>query len=132
MYDDEFDSDWEALSIDEASRRAYALGVSESIGEPKPREYRRVKHGIERAYEKSIVELAYEEGRTRALKLRKQAEDKNPEDIWSALVEAEPITAGFGDLRQSGVPDAVTKGSLLDPPERRIKQIELPDFLTRR
>jgi len=132
MYTDKFDTDWESLTVDEASRRAYALGVSDSLGEPMPEEFDRIKDEIGKAYDRSLVELAYEEGRTRARELSRDAETDSEDNVWNALVEAEPITTGFGDPDETGIPKAVTLGDFLDPPGDGLDKVKLPEFLTRR
>lgn len=129
MYTDKFDTDWESLTVEEASRRAYALGVSDSLGEPMPAEYDRIKEEFAGAYDRSVVELAYEEGRTRARELSYEADAE--ENIWNALVEAEPITTGFGDPSESGLPKAMALGDFLDPPGDDLDRVRLPKFLRR-
>lgn len=130
MYEDDFGTEWDSLSIDEASRRAYALGVSESLGEPHPVELDRIKREIPRSYERSIVELAYDEGRNRARHLKRDTEDD--EAVWTALVEAEPITTGFGDPRETGVPNAITRAEFLDNSRDDLERLKFPQILRER
>lgn len=130
MYEEYFGTEWESLSVDEASRRAYALGVCESLGEPHPQELDRIKREISRSYERSIVELAYDEGRNRARQLKRDTEDA--ESVWTALVEAEPITTGFGDPRDSGVPEAITRAKFLSRTRDDLERVKFPKVLRER
>jgi len=129
MYTDKFDTGWESLNLEEAYQRGYALGVNDSLGTPMPDEFDRILDQFDKGYDRRLIELAYDEGRTQGLSLQKDAEDRDT--VWTALVEADPIT-GFEDPRDTEIPDAVTKAKLLDPPENDLDRVKLPRFLTRR
>jgi len=69
MYDSYFDKKGEYASR-EVLDRAYALGVASVCGDPDRTAYDDLKRNSPDAYDESIVELAYEEGRASALDIR--------------------------------------------------------------
>ncbi len=91
MYEHTYDTDWRELSRREAIDRAFALGVAAGCGSPRPAELDRILEEIRGAYDRSFVELAYDEGRTKAL----EAPESAAEDVWNRLVD------------ESGAPRAV-------------------------
>ncbi len=129
MYDRYFDERSE-YTTDEVLERAYALGVASVCGTPDEGAYDRLKNRSPDAYDESIVELAYDEGRAKALEL--ETADEDNETIWNRLVEetlAEPGTADRPDRPESlpeflSVPKGTTKGGLPD-------SLDLPSFLRR-
>ena len=65
-YDSEFDTEWDSLDKDEATTRAYAIGVAERLGEFNRETLEAIYAEMDSAYHRSMVELAYEEGRNEA------------------------------------------------------------------
>ena len=125
------------LDREAAIKRAYALGVAAALGDPPPEELAALTEAVGSAYDRNVVELAYEEGRTEAL----AAADGETDDgrVWADLVGDDP-EAPPGETsemsEQSGTPDALDRPTALD----RIKALdridldsteatELPEFL---
>ena len=131
MYDQYFDQR-ETYTTTEVLRRAYALGVASVCGDPDDETYDRLKERSPDTYDRSIVELAYEEGRAEALEL--EATVGTREEIWDRLVETtlDPETTDGTDLPE-GLPDLLSRGNREEagpaagPPER----LDLPSFLRR-
>ncbi len=126
MYDRTFGTDWtaDALTREEAIERAFALGVAAGCGSARPSELDRVLEAFPSAYDRSIVELAYDEGRTKAL----GAPAEDPEVIWNRLVGT------AGTPRQpplpAALPGAITELTLLNRPRTGApSSLELPTFL---
>ncbi|GAB6879662.1 hypothetical protein JCM17823_19360 [Halorubrum gandharaense] len=124
MYHRIFDDDWETLTRREAIDRAFALGVAAAIDDPQPEELERVVEGLPSGYDRSLVELAYDEGRTKALASTRENDDA----IWRELVDdvgapqAPPIPAAMpGALRELTLVSKSDEG----PPSA----LELPPFL---
>lgn len=112
MYDRTFGTDWDDLDREEAVRRAFALGVAAGVGNRRPAELDRVMEAFPSAYDRSLVELAYDEGRTKALVAADDADD--PREVWDALVD------GAGTPREppvrAALPGAITDLTLTEPP----------------
>lgn len=85
MYDRRYGTAWTTLSRDEAIERAFALGVDAHFGVTHPEEYERIVDSMQGAYARSIVELAYKEGKEKANQAE-QALDGH-QNIWDALVD---------------------------------------------
>ncbi|MDZ5812693.1 hypothetical protein U4E84_15210 [Halorubrum sp. AD140] len=112
MYDRTFGTGWDDLDREEAVRRAFALGVAEGVGNRRPEELDRVLEAFPGAYDRSLVELAYDEGRTKALEVVEGADD--PEEVWNDLVD------GAGVPREppirAALPGAITELTLTRGP----------------
>ena len=126
MYDQTFGTDWtdDTLDREEAIDRAFALGVAAGCGSKRPAELDRVLEAFPSAYDQSIVELAYDEGRTKAL----EAPAEDPERVWKRLVD------DTGTPRQAPVPaalpGAINELTLMDRPRTGApSSLELPSFL---
>ena len=126
MYDRTFGTDWtdDTLNREEAIDRAFALGVAAGCGSERPAELDRVLEAFPSTYDQSIVELAYDEGRTKAL----EAPAEDPERVWKRLVD------DTGTPRQAPVPaalpGAINELTLLDRPRTGApSSLELPSFL---
>lgn len=126
MYDRTFGTDWaEAdLSREEALDRAFALGVAAGCGRERPEELDRILEAFPGAYERSMIELAFDEGRTKALEV--PAEE--PDAVWTELVD------GVGTPRTHPLPSALpgalselmlTRSPRTGPPS----SLDLPEFL---
>ncbi|MWV63633.1 hypothetical protein GRS48_02165 [Halorubrum sp. JWXQ-INN 858] len=83
MYERTFGTDWETLSRAEAIDRAFALGVAAACDRGDAAELERLTTTADGAYGRSLVRLAYDEGRTRAL----EASAEGPAAVWRALVD---------------------------------------------
>jgi hypothetical protein len=135
MYEETYDTDWDTLDRDEAMGRAFALGVAASLGYNYPDEYDDIVAEMDTAYNRSIVELAYEEGKNKAKKQSHSGSDDD-EDVWSDLVEGETVTVDEDDVPtgdgRNSLPSALDKSSLLDRPmQNDLDRVEKPDFLKR-
>ncbi|WP_418285977.1 hypothetical protein [Halorubrum sp. DTA46] len=126
MYDRLFGTKWDDITREEAAKRAFALGVAAGIGSPRPEELDRVLSSFQSAYDRSLVELAYDEGRTKAIEATAEAD--KPEDVWDELVDptGTPLTAPVS----ASLPGALTKLTLTDPPEEGPpSSLDLPSML---
>jgi hypothetical protein len=126
MYDRTFDAEWEDLDREEAVRRAFALGVAEGVGDRRIAELERVREAFSGTYDRSLVELAYDEGRTKALDAVDEADDA--EAVWDMLVD------GTGAPReppvQSALPGAISELTLTGPPrEGPPSSLDFPSML---
>lgn len=133
MYQEHYGVDWHSLPHDEVVERAFALGVAAALGEVDAAEYDRLVAESETydAYDRSLVELAYREGRSEALNRRRGGDSTRT--VWEELVEEE-----FGDAEGSaseapgpttaGPPGLVDRLAALDRPT----VTDLPAFLRKR
>ena len=97
MYDRTFGTDWDELTREEAIHRAFALGVVVGVGAGRSEEYDSVRAAVDSPYDRSLVELAYDEGRTKAL----EAPESEPEAVWGRLVDED------GAVRSQPLPAAL-------------------------
>jgi len=133
LYESHFATDWEDVDRDEASRRAYAIGVAEKLGEHNREELEALYEAVETNYARSIVELAYQEGRQEASEVT--AADREKEAVWTDLIEGETteIVAPESLLEgRDGIPEAMGIGELLDRMDTDTTEaVDRPDFLDR-
>jgi hypothetical protein len=129
MYESSFSLDWEHLSRDEAVKRAFALGVAAACGVANREEYDRVKATADTAYDRSLVELSFDQGRTQALQLESSGTESDA--IWDQIVVSSTDDQADGN---SSAPDILGPAELLDrfdqldgPPHSLTK----PSFLLR-
>jgi len=86
MYDRTFGTEWDELTREEAVERAFALGVADGVGSERPAELDRVLDAFGNAYDRSLIELAYDDGGgTKALEATTEAADA--EAVWDQLVD---------------------------------------------
>jgi hypothetical protein len=134
LYDREYDTEWTSLDRDEATERAYALGVAESLGEYNREEFEAVHDEMDTAYDQSMVELAFREGKTEGREARPAADD-GEEAVWNDLVEGETVTVDEDDVPtggRDGIPEAVDKIDAIERPDPdEIEATDRPDFLDR-
>lgn len=136
VYRSTLGTDWTTLAREEVLDRAFALGVAAACGHHHPEEYERLKSAVDGAYDRSMVELAYSEGKQKANKMRRAAGDT--ESIWQTLVEDEDgsdLTDSIDRTRPPSrfdLPASLTRLSLLDKqhPDQR-QSLDLPSFLRR-
>lgn len=139
LYEQRFDTDWDALDRDEAMERAFALGVAASLGDRNVEEYQAVKAAMDTNYDTSIVELAYEEGKQKATKRKRKSESSNDEsDVFEFVVSAELEGAERPDVhdddddseRATDLPSAVSERTeATERPDPDPEQTDFPDFL---
>ena len=129
MYDRYFD-ERDEYTTTEILRRAYALGVASVCGDPDDEAYERLKRRSPDSYDRSIVELSYEEGRAEALDLEGSVEDS--ETIWNRLVETtlDPETDDGADLPE-GLPELLSGSDGTGPAAGLPERLDLPSFLRR-
>ena len=135
MYEQSYGTDWEALGRDDAMARAFALGVAASLGQDNPEEYERIVGEMDTAYNRSIVELAYEEGKNKAKKEKYEGDADDQEEVWAELVEGEKVTVEKEDVPTGGrnaLPPALDKTEILDRPHQNdMDRVKKPNFLDR-
>jgi hypothetical protein len=128
-YDDAFEP-WTTLDIETATERAYALGVQAAVGEVDREELAAIRAEMDSAYARSVVDLAFDEGRTEAL--ASGAEDAAA--VWEDLVVEDSALLGDGDPTEGerSTPAALDRAKLFDriDPDSR-DALELPSFLQR-
>jgi hypothetical protein len=133
-YERTFDTDCEQLDADQAADRAYAIGVAERLGEYNREALERIYEETDTAYGRSMVELAYEEGRREAKAVAGEDGTDSFEDVWTELVEGgpdvddeDPPTGG-----RDGLPEALDSTELLDRPTAdSTDSLDRPGFLDR-
>lgn len=130
-YEQTYGTDWETLSADQAMSRAYALGVAASIGESHPDELEAIHNEMDSAYERSVVDLAFEEGKNEGREYG--GGGNNGDELWSSLVDDEPVSIdaeGMPTGGRSGLPEAVDRIDALDrPTPDENGAVDLPSFL---
>ncbi|MFB6309390.1 MAG: hypothetical protein ABEH35_08680 [Haloarculaceae archaeon] len=130
-YEAEYGTDWETLDKDGATERAYAIGVAERLGEFNREELERIYREMDSAYNKSMVELAYEEGRQEAVDVAAAADDGDA--VWADLVEGEKTFIDPEDIPtggRDGLPEVLDSSELLDRVEvDSTEAVDRPDFL---
>jgi len=132
-YEREFGTDWDAMDKGEATTRAYAIGVAERLGEFNREELEAIYAEMDSAYHRSMVELAYDEGRNEA-KAAAEA-DTGDDAVWAELVEGEKTVIDPEDVPErgrDGLPEALGTGELLDRQDvDSTEAVDRPDFLDR-
>ncbi len=133
-YQREFDGDWDSMDKDEATTRAYAIGVAERLGEFNREELEAIYAEMDSAYHRSMVELAYEEGRNEAKAVADDGAD-DADAVWAQLVEGETTVVDADDIPdrgRDGLPEALDSGELLDRQEvDSTEAVDRPGFLDR-
>ena len=132
-YERAYGTDWDSIDRDEAINRAYALGVAASLGEYHPDELDRVRAEMDTSYDKSVVDLAFDEGKNEAREIDAESTQPDGDPVWAELVEGETVTVDEDDVPtggRDGLPDALEKIDALDKPEPgKNEAVERPDFL---
>jgi uncharacterized membrane protein len=131
FYESHFETGWDDVDRDEATRRAYAIGVAEKLGEHNRRELELLYRAVDTNYGRSLVELAYKEGRQEASIV---AEDEVDEaDVWEDLIEGEKTEIEVPDHhenRRESLPEAMGLSKLLDRIDAdSTDAMDRPDFL---
>jgi hypothetical protein len=132
-YEREFDTGWNSMDKNEATTRAYAIGVAERLGEFNREELEAIYAEMDSAYHRSMVELAYEEGRNEAKAAA--GDDTDADAVWTQLVEGETTVVDAEDVPErgrDGLPEALDSGELLDRQDvDSTEAVDRPDFLER-
>ncbi|MFC7134676.1 MULTISPECIES: hypothetical protein [Salinibaculum] len=132
-YERAYGTDWDGLDKDGAIDRAYALGVAASLGEYHPDELERIRGEMDTAYNKSVVDLAFDEGKNEARKVDVEAAESEQRAVWAELVEGETVTVDEDEVPtggRDGLPEAIDRMEALDrPTPDKNEAVERPDFL---
>jgi hypothetical protein len=146
MYEDSFDTEWDPGDVgrEEAVWRAYALGAAAALGETHPGEYRKLVTATGR----SLVEMAYDEGKTEAANLDSQLASGGGDDdhgfpdretaVWSKLItyreeESDEFDAeGAGGRERDDLPDFLRRIDLDSLGRDDLSRLRLPDFLSKK
>lgn len=132
LYEREYGTGWQTLDKDEATERAYAIGVAEKLGEYNREELEAIYDQMDSSYNKSMVELAYREGRQEA---NEAARGSDGDAVWAQLVEGETVTVDPEDRPtggRTGLPEALEPNEVLDRQEVDSTDIvDRPEFLDR-
>lgn len=107
MYGETFGEEWDDLDRSSCSRRAYALGVASVIGHGRPDEYERIKQAADTTYDKTIIELAYNEGRR--LAASEYNDSTSPETVWEHLVEKTTPSSSTKNTSRISLPPALDR-----------------------
>jgi len=132
FYDSRFETEWaeEDMDRDGATQRAYAIGVAEKLGEYNREELEALYDAVETQYGRSLVELAYQEGRQEASAATSDGDD---EDVWADLVEGEKTEMVAPDSLtegRDGLPEVVGIGALFEKMDADSTDVvDRPDFL---
>lgn len=124
MYEERLGTDWDDIADEEAISRAYALGVAASFGYENREEFTRLRDSLDSSYDRSIIELAYQEGKQEAAVVRSEYDDHaDDESVWDHLVEG-GVPPGPLDARD----DSATEAS---PAEQSLGATDFPTALER-
>ena len=135
MYERVFETGWESLSGEEAIRRMYVLGIATELGHRLPDERSRIRALASNAYERSVLDLAFEEGKRQVQDVRPHHE--SDEDTWEALIESAespspPPESLTVEDRPAEIPDAVDRPPLLDGFDAGdLERLKFPSLLRR-
>lgn len=140
IYEKYFSKEWTDLDRDQAMVRAYALGIASAFDEKHPEEYERLVEQDKRA----LIEMAYNEGRRKALNLEAGIEartddDADDRDRRYEVVEQLLVSQGSTDedpvashvQRRLDVPATLERAELLEFSSDQLERLRLPDFLYR-
>ncbi len=132
-YERFYGTGWDSLDADEGMERAYALGVAASLGEYLPEELEAIRGEMDSAYQRSVIDLAFDEGKNEAREIDPPDKRSEKAGVWSELVEGETVSVDPDDVPtggRQGLPEAVDKMDVLDPPELDSTDVvDLPEFL---
>ncbi|MDX1745108.1 MAG: hypothetical protein R3324_04160 [Halobacteriales archaeon] len=85
MYEETYGTGWSTLSTEEIMERAFALGVATALGETHSREVARLRAETGSRYEQQMVQLAFDEGRTRGATMSADG-DVSMDEVWQEMV----------------------------------------------
>lgn len=90
MYEERLGTDWVDLSEAEAIDRAFALGVASAFGYENREEFDRLRGALDSSYDRSIIDLAHQEGKQKALRLQGEVPDRTA--LWDRLVGTDDLS----------------------------------------
>ncbi|MFC7135905.1 hypothetical protein ACFQRB_03585 [Halobaculum litoreum] len=93
MYEDRLGTDWTDISDEEAIRRAYALGVAAAFGYENREEFDRLRAALDTSYDRSIIDLAYQEGTQEARVVHAESDTDDGAAVWAQLVGGAIVAA---------------------------------------
>lgn len=139
IYEKYFSKEWTDLDRDQAMVRAYALGIASAFDEDHPEEYERLVEQDKRA----LIEMAYNEGRRKALNLEAGIEARTDDDadrdrryevVEQLLVsrdstDEDPVASHV--QHRLDVPATLERAELLEFSSDQLERLRLPDFLYR-
>lgn len=146
MYEQSFDTDWDPEDVgrEEAVWRAYALGAAAALGDTYPGEYRKLVSATGR----SLVEMAYDEGKTDAADLDSELASGAGDDddldfpdretaVWSKLItyreeEGDEIAVDRGGRDRDDLPDFLRRIDLDSLKRDDLDRLRLPEFLSKK
>ncbi|WP_232686197.1 hypothetical protein [Halobacterium zhouii] len=146
MYEETLSTDWSEDDLDreEAVWRAYALGVAAVLGEQNPDEYRQLVTAVGR----SLVEMAYDEGKSSAAELDREFASGGLDDldsdfpsredaVWSKLISYEQGGGGESGFTaeassRTDLPELLEKIDLDSVTKDDLERLRLPEFLSGR
>jgi hypothetical protein len=130
LYEQKYGTDWDTLDKDAATERAYAIGVAEKLGEYNREELEAIYDQIDTAYNQSMVELAYSEGRQEAADV---ASSQSESDPWDELVEGDTVYVEPENIPtggRDGLPEALGPSEILDKQDvDSTEVVDRPEFL---
>ncbi|WP_436934331.1 hypothetical protein [Halovenus marina] len=128
-YERAFGTDWDSLDKTEAIERAYALGVATTLGEYHPDELDALRAEMNSAYDRSVLDLAFDEGKNEGRDLSVERSDPEDEQVWAELVgEGDPDGTSTGG--RTGLPESLSEPDVLDRPNLdHTDAVERPSFL---
>jgi hypothetical protein len=134
-YERTLGTDWSRLSDDETLYRMYALGVATALGYPNDEEFERLSSQAATPYGRSVLELSFEEGRTRAK--RNRHDDDSDSEVWNSLVDDEDTESRSAPVKRdpepkpspTALPEAVVRAPFLDLTTDDLDRLRIPEFL---
>ena len=124
-YASTFDTDWDELDMEAAALHAYAIGVAAVMGEDNRDHLKRLFDELQTGYERSVVELAYEEGRTDAQGVERTG------NAWNRLVTKDESTSPSTPAERDA-PDLIDRAAMLERMHLdSTSAMDLPEFLRR-
>lgn len=142
MYEDRLGTDWTDISDEEAIRRAYALGVAAAFGYENREEFDRLRAALDTSYDRSIIDLAYQEGTQEARVVHAESDTDDGAAVWAQLVGGAPSSPHSDDadvespgpagrpITATEFPAALRRAGLLDGGED-LDALGFPDLLGR-
>lgn len=129
MYEETFETDWHHLDRRDAVERSFAIGVATVLGGDLLDEYERIRADASSAYDRTLIELAFNEGKRAAS--TPEHRGAKPTAVWATLVDQSAVTVPDTlPEERTGVPAALRRVDAGRPATRDLERIRLPAFLT--
>ncbi|NGM68822.1 hypothetical protein G6M89_07330 [Natronolimnobius sp. AArcel1] len=141
MYERTFGTDWETLEDgDDVLRRAFALGVSETLGETHPEEFERLEAALAAGSDRQFLEIAYQQGIQYVRQLEPQVDDEDQLRTFLAdeLAEIDPLDRSEPEVEfddhvdeesENGLPDSLRGFRMDSRPDDSRDRVRRPDLL---